>query len=157
MQSHARRTEWSNFSPGTGGDRIEWYISGDLFERNEGNHLPTEATSTPISPAALLLCQAALQGRLTLCVGAGVSVASGLPSGSVTAQRVHAGLVGLLALPACDPAELKSVADAAEQIDALPTLQRRIVDDYPELTSAEPNFSHEALSTLGAEGAATLF
>lgn len=72
------------------------------------------------------------------------------------ARKVHASLTASVGLPPCIAHDLASVAQAAESIGALSAFQNQVLLDFPDLTLAEPNYSHEALAVLAAEGAATI-
>lgn len=113
------------------------------------------ALSHPSSAGIGELSALAVEHHLALCVGAGVSIDSGLPSGAAMASEVERRLRDSIRdFPACDPNDLLAVANAAESMGpaALRQLQRSICEAF-DLTVAEPNFAHRVLAWLLLEGA----
>ena len=96
----------------------------------------------------------AIRGRLTICVGAGVSIGSGLPSGSKLAQMLHKEFEGHITGYQCAEVEdLTAVAAAMSSLpEGLSTMQVGIVEIAP-FTSAPPTLGHKLLALLFVEGA----
>lgn len=113
--------------------------------------------SDPITPPVFLLVSEAINRRLAVCAGAGLSVGSGLPSGSQLAQDLHQRFIRQLAGYCCDhPNHLPSVATAVASLPSgLEVLQRSIVE-LAHLDTAPPNYAHRLLALLVAEGALQL-
>lgn len=109
------------------------------------------------SPRAFELAELALNGRLAIYTGAGISRAdpTDIPDGSEIARRCHARLTDILGpkvLDGANAASLTSVADTAAAALGNADLTKRTAAGVAEYTSAEPNFSHQALGLLLLEG-----
>lgn len=115
--------------------------------------------SCPVSAAVLAVLAAAKDGKLVLCVGAGLSVAADacLPTGARLGELLDERLNGRLAgyESPQDPKNLIAVADAAaDLVDGLAALQAEVLE-LADFKTASPNYGHQALALLLAEGALT--
>ena len=115
--------------------------------------------SSAVSAVVLALLAAAKDRKLVLCVGAGLSLAADacLPSGArlgeLLDERLHGRLDGYESPE--DPRNLIAVADAAAQlVDGLEALQAEVLE-LADFKTATPNYGHQALALLLAEGALT--
>lgn len=106
-----------------------------------------------ISPAVYELVAEAKRNRLTMFVGAGLSVGSGLPSGAELARRLHCQFKRRIDGYHCTETEnLGAVAMAMASLpDGLKALQLEIVESAP-FDSAPPTCGHRLLALLLAEG-----
>jgi hypothetical protein len=107
----------------------------------------------------LTLLAAAKDRRLVVCVGAGVSIAEDacLPSGAKLGQLLDARLQGRLEgyVSPDDVCDLIAVADNAVQLaGGLESLQPEILE-LADFKRATPNYGHQVLGLLLAEGALT--
>jgi SIR2-like domain len=121
-------------------------------------HAP-EPVSTAVPAVALTLLAAAKNRRLVVCLGAGVSIAedAGLPSGAQLGERLDARLLGRLEgyVSPDDARDLIAVADNAVQpAGGLEALQTEILE-LADFKKATPNYGHQVLGLLLAEGALT--
>lgn len=115
--------------------------------------------ATPVPAVALTLAAAAKNGRLVICTGAGLSVAddASLPSGArlseLLDERLGQRLQGYVS-PA-DVRDLIAVADAAVALaGGLEALQYEVLE-LARFETATPNYGHQVLGLLLAEGAVT--
>jgi hypothetical protein len=112
----------------------------------------------PVEPAVATLAARAVEGRLVICGGAGLSHAdpSELPLGRQLANLVFDALAARLgggAMTAADRDELLSVADTVEQEQGGDDLLQTTLAGAADYTTAEPNYGHEMLAILILEGA----
>jgi hypothetical protein len=119
-------------------------------------HQPAAITA-PVSAATNTIFEAARQGRLVICGGAGLSrgLPTDLPSGADLGQRLD-DRMRMIVEGYSSPQEtwnLIAVADAAAQLiggeEALRTEVLRLAD----FLSAAPNYGHSVLAELLCEGA----
>ena len=121
-------------------------------------HVPAPVSSS-VSAVALTLLAAAKDRKLVFCIGAGVSVAddAGLPSGRRLGELLHERLKDRLTgyVPPDDVTDLIAVADAAGVPDGgLEALQGEVLE-LAAFKTATPNYGHQVLGMLLAEGALT--
>ncbi len=115
---------------------------------------------TPVSAVALTLVAAARDGRLVICAGAGLSVAddASLPNGARLSEMLHDRLESRLQgyqAPE-NVRNLIAVADAAGvPAEGLEALQYEVLELAP-FETATPNYGHQLLGLLLAEGALTV-
>jgi hypothetical protein len=114
----------------------------------------------PIDPGVNVIFEAARQGRLVMCAGAGLGVAkpAELPSGTELGVDLDLRLAGLLAgyeSPA-DPADLIAVADAGAGLEGGEAALRGEVLQLADFKGAEPNYGHTATAELLCEGGISL-
>ena len=116
------------------------------------------ATNVPVEPSVAALASRAVEGKLVICAGAGLSkgAPSGLPLGADLAQIVFDSLVariGAAAMEHADPGDLLSVADTVEQLPGGAGLLQTALSAAADFTTAPPNYGHHALALLLLEGA----
>lgn len=118
-----------------------------------------EPSHTAVPAVALELLALAKAGRLVVCVGAGLSMAqdarlpSGTRLGELLDQRLQGRLRGYQS-PA-NPGDLIAVADnAVALVNGVRALQAEVLE-LAYFTTATPNYGHQALALLLAEGALT--
>lgn len=116
------------------------------------------ALNEPVVPAVAALAAMAVNGRLVVCAGAGLSKGSptGLPLGAELAQIVFDSLaarIGAVAMEDAAPADLLSVADVVEELPGGVDLLQTALSSAADFTTAEPNYGHHALALLILEGA----
>lgn len=121
-------------------------------------HTP-QPVSRPVSAAVLEVLAAARNGRLVVCLGAGVSVAddAALPTGKQLGERLDQRLASRLQgyISPANPENLIAVADAAfDAAGGLEALQAEVLQ-LAEFNTATPNYGHLVLGMLLAEGAFT--
>jgi hypothetical protein len=114
----------------------------------------------PIDPSVNAIFEAAQQGRLVICAGAGLGVAQAaeLPSGAELGVDLDLRLADLLngyqSPP--DPADLIAVADAGAGLEGGEEALRGEVLGLADFKGAEPNYGHVAAAELLCEGAVSL-
>lgn len=121
-------------------------------------HTP-QPVSRPVSATVLEVLAAARNGRLVVCLGAGVSVAddAALPTGKQLGERLDQRLASRLQgyISPANPENLIAVADAAfDAAGGLEALQAEVLQ-LAEFNTATPNYGHLVLGMLLAEGAFT--
>ncbi len=112
--------------------------------------------SAPVSPVSIILAEAAANGALVLCVGAGLSMAddASLPSGAKLADQLNGRFAGVSGYKAPEnTSDLIAVADAAEGQQGGGEALRYEVLKLAKFTRAIPNYGHQATALLLAEGA----
>lgn len=112
--------------------------------------------STPVDAAIVVLVDEAHEERLAICAGAGLSIASGLPSGPELARRLHERFQRVSGYACANPDDLVAVADSAASLpDGLAAIQRVILELAP-FGEAPPGLAHQLLALLLAERALRL-
>lgn len=115
--------------------------------------------STPVEALVLTLAKLARDGKLVICAGAGLSVAedAALPGGRRLGELLDARLTARMAGYAspADVGNLIAVADAAEGPVGSADALQDVVLELARFLSAKPNYGHQALALLLAEGAVT--
>jgi hypothetical protein len=115
---------------------------------------------TPVAAVMLTLGAKARDGDLVLCVGAGISIPddTALPSGTELGELLDAKLNGLLAgyVPPADTRNLIEVADAAVRPAGGLAAVQDVIVDLASFETATPNYGHQVLGMLLAEGAVTI-
>ncbi len=114
----------------------------------------------PINPGVNVIFEAARQGRLVMCAGAGLGVAkpAELPSGAELGIGLDIRLADLFAgyeSPA-EPADLIAVADAGAGLEGGELALRGEVLQLADFKGAEPNYGHTATAELLCEGGVSL-
>lgn len=114
---------------------------------------------TPVEAFVLELAKLARDGKLVVCAGAGLSIAddAGLPSGRRLGELLDTRLTARMAGYASpgDVGNLIAVADAGEgPAGSADALQDEVLE-LAQFLSARPNYGHQALALLLAEGAVT--
>lgn len=116
----------------------------------------TPPLSTANEVRIVSLTPRARDGRLVLCVGAGASLESGLPSGPGLANALSDRLAANgIDLPGVDHDDLVAVSDAAVAMGSLLGVQEIAVDVAP-FTSAVPSMAHRFIALLLLEGVAAV-
>lgn len=117
------------------------------------------ALNTPVGAVMLTLSARARGGDLVLCVGAGISMPddAALPSGNKLGELLDAKLNGLLAgyVPPADTGNVIAVADAAVLPAGGLSAVQDVIVDLAYFDTARPNYGHQVLGLLLAEGAVT--
>lgn len=130
-------------------------IAQDLYSQliYEGKALATAAGAAPAA-----LADAALQGRLTVYVGAGVSAASptDLPGAAALAKRLYDHLAQTISMDGVDEWALIEVADRVASEPAGTQLLRSSILRVADMTRARYSYAHAVLGLLLCEGAATV-
>ena len=113
--------------------------------------------ATPVDADFLTLASDATDGKVAVCAGAGISLASGLPSGRQLAEKLNQRFDGTVAGYACaDATSLIAVADAGAALPGgLQAVQRTVLDLAP-FSTAPPTFAHQLLALLVTENAIRL-
>ena len=115
-----------------------------------------QAVGAPIGGDVELLVDRLMVHRVTLLLGAGVSVGepTRLPLGPQVASGLYARFIGGIgqdALRGVDKWDLLAVADAVAAVDPAGTeLLQGALTDFP-FDSAEPNYGHRVMALLFAE------
>jgi hypothetical protein len=120
-------------------------------------HVP-RAVGDPVAPAVAALASLAVDRRLVVCAGAGLSKAqpANLPLGGELAELVYDDLVARLGEAALDGAgrdDLLAVADTVEALPGGSALLQTALENAADYTTAEPNYGHRVLALLLLEGA----
>jgi hypothetical protein len=114
----------------------------------------------PIDASVNMIYEAARDGNLVMCAGAGLSRAapSELPSGPKLGVDLDARLAGIIAgyKSPSSTDDLISVADAGEEIAGGEPALRGEVLRLADFTGADPNFGHKATAELLCEGGISL-
>lgn len=118
---------------------------------------PPSAIVGPVSAATNTIFDAAVQGRLVICGGAGLSRAlpADLPSGADLGRRLDERLATTIrgySSPS-EPSNLIAVADAAAALVGGESALRSEVLKLADFLGAAPNYGHSAIAELLCEGA----
>lgn len=113
--------------------------------------------STPPGIVAMELAHKALERRLTIYAGAGLSAASPteLPGAARLAKRVADALGDVVNLNEVDPWDLLAVADAIAAQPRGPHVLRETILRVADLLEAPFNYGHRVVALLICEGAVT--
>jgi hypothetical protein len=129
----------------------------------DGASLPQVYVRKPcgeaVSAVANALAMKALDGRLAIYAGAGVSRAAptNLPMGAGLADEVAAALaVNINGLRAFEPGNLLDLADAVEEQPGGRDLLQEALVRLARFDEADPNDAHRVLAMLALEGLATV-
>lgn len=116
-----------------------------------------KALDSEVDAAVVSLVDIAINEKLAICAGAGISRGAGLPDGRELARRLHARLEGQVSGYACDqPGNLLAVAEAAASVRGGLEAVQRVVLQLAPFNTAPPQQAHRLLALLVAEGAARL-
>src|SRR4051812_33584155 len=124
------------------------------------DHFKAADIDEPIETSVNLIFEAARQGNLVVCAGAGLSRAwpSELPTGAALGERLDDRLKGLISGYESPPdrQNLIAVADAGTSIDGGEPVLRGEVLGLANFQAAEPNYGHQATAELLCEGGISL-
>jgi hypothetical protein len=112
--------------------------------------------NTPVDAAVVVLVDEARDGRLAICAGAGISIASGLPGGPELARRLDERFQRVNGYTCGDPDDLLAVADAASKLDDGLAAVQSVVLELAPFDAAPPRLAHRLLGSLVAENALRL-
>jgi hypothetical protein len=124
------------------------------------DHFKASDIDAPVETSVSRIFEAARQGNLVVCAGAGLSRAwpSELPSGAALGERLDDRLQGLICgyEPPADTQNLIAVADAGTSIEGGEPVLRGEVLGLADFQAAEPNYGHRAVAELLCEGGISL-
>jgi hypothetical protein len=113
--------------------------------------------TTAVSPRAAILGAAALNRRLTVYAGAGLSAAipTSLPGAALLAHDLFTVLSRVVNLTGVDEWDLLAVADAVALDPSGPRMLHDALKRVADFDGATPNYAHQVLALLISEGAIT--
>jgi hypothetical protein len=110
--------------------------------------------SEPTGATAAALAQQALQRRLTVYAGAGISAAppTNLPGAAGLAERIVMAVTSAVSMDGVDPHDLTAVGDRLELEPNGVTLLKSTILRVADLKAARCGYAHEVLALLICEG-----